>query len=72
MSLVLVTHDLGVVAGLADRVVVMRGGRIVEEGDVRAILKAPQNPYTQALLRARRRASIRSRARARRGVPKRG
>jgi peptide/nickel transport system ATP-binding protein len=52
MSLVLVTHDLGVVAGLADRVVVMRAGRIVEEGDVGTILKSPQNPYTQELLRA--------------------
>jgi oligopeptide/dipeptide ABC transporter ATP-binding protein len=52
MSLVLVTHDLGVVAGLADRVVVMRGGCIVEEGSVSAILTAPQNPYTQELLRA--------------------
>ena len=52
MSLVLVTHDLGVVAGLADRIVVMRAGRIVEEGDVGAILKTPQNPYTQELLRA--------------------
>jgi peptide/nickel transport system ATP-binding protein len=52
MSLVLVTHDFGVVAGLADRVVVMRAGRIVEEGDVGTILKSPQNPYTQELLRA--------------------
>jgi peptide/nickel transport system ATP-binding protein len=52
MSLVLVTHDLGVVAGLADRVVVMRAGRIVEEGAVGTILKSPQNPYTQELLRA--------------------
>jgi peptide/nickel transport system ATP-binding protein len=54
MSLVLVTHDLGVVAGLADRVVVMRGGHIVEEGSAAVILTAPQNPYTQELLRASR------------------
>jgi peptide/nickel transport system ATP-binding protein len=52
MSLVLVTHDLGVVAGLADRIVVMRGGRILEEGSASAILTTPQNPYTQELLRA--------------------
>lgn len=50
MSMVLVTHDLGVVAGIADRVVVMYGGRIVERGTVKDILLAPQHPYTRALL----------------------
>jgi oligopeptide/dipeptide ABC transporter ATP-binding protein len=50
MSMVLVTHDLGVVAGIADRVVVMYGGRIVECGAVKDILLAPQHPYTRALL----------------------
>jgi oligopeptide transport system ATP-binding protein len=50
MSMVLVTHDLGVVAGIADRVVVMYGGRIVEQGGVKDILLAPQHPYTRALL----------------------
>jgi len=50
MSMVLVTHDLGVVAGIADRVVVMYGGRIVERGAVKDILLAPQHPYTRALL----------------------
>ncbi len=50
MSLVLVTHDLGVVAGIADRVVVMYGGRIVEHGSVKDILVSPQHPYTRALL----------------------
>ncbi len=50
MSMVLVTHDLGVVAGIADRVVVMYGGRIVEHGAVKDILLAPQHPYTRALL----------------------
>ena len=50
MSMVLVPHDLGVVAGIADRVVVMYGGRIVEHGAVKDILLAPQHPYTRALL----------------------
>ena len=52
MSLVLITHDLGVVAGIADRVAVMQSGRIVEQGDVREILTAPRHPHTQALLAA--------------------
>jgi len=50
MSLVLVTHDLGVIAGLADRVAVMYAGRLVEQGTARAVLKAPRHPYTRALL----------------------
>ncbi|MCU0758410.1 MAG: ABC transporter ATP-binding protein [Steroidobacteraceae bacterium] len=52
MAMVLVTHDLGVVAGIADRVAVMYGGRLVELGSVRQVLKAPRHPYTQALLRS--------------------
>jgi oligopeptide transport system ATP-binding protein len=52
MAMVLITHDLGVVAGVADRVAVMYGGRIVELGDVRNVLKSPRHPYTQALLRS--------------------
>jgi oligopeptide transport system ATP-binding protein len=52
MAMVLVTHDLGVVAGVADRVAVMYGGRIVELGPVREVLKRPGHPYTQALLRS--------------------
>jgi oligopeptide transport system ATP-binding protein len=51
MSLVLITHDLGVVAGLAERVAVMCAGRIVECADVTTILRAPTHPYTQSLLR---------------------
>jgi oligopeptide transport system ATP-binding protein len=50
-SIILVTHDLGVVAGLCDRVMVMYGGRIVEQGPVREIFYDPQHPYTRALLR---------------------
>jgi oligopeptide transport system ATP-binding protein len=52
MAIVLITHDLGVVAGLAERVMVMYAGRIVEEGPVDAIFAAPQHPYTLGLLRS--------------------
>ena len=50
MALILITHDLGVVAGVADRVAVMYAGRIVEYGNVEDIYAAPANPYTRALL----------------------
>ncbi|MES1256265.1 MAG: ABC transporter ATP-binding protein, partial [Acidobacteriota bacterium] len=50
LSLVLITHDLGVVAETADRVAVMYAGRIVEEGPVRAIFRSPAHPYTRGLL----------------------
>jgi oligopeptide/dipeptide ABC transporter ATP-binding protein len=50
LSILLITHDLGVIAEMAERVAVMYGGRIVEEGSVRDVLKAPAHPYTQALL----------------------
>jgi oligopeptide/dipeptide ABC transporter ATP-binding protein len=52
MALALITHDLGVVAGLADRVAVMYAGRVVESGTTRQVLKAPRHPYTAALLRS--------------------
>jgi ABC-type dipeptide/oligopeptide/nickel transport system ATPase component len=52
LSLVLITHDFGVVAGLADRVAVMSAGRIVECAPVATLLRSPAHPYTQALLRA--------------------
>ena len=51
-TLVLVTHDLGVVAGVADRVLVMYGGRVVESGAVGEMLVSPRHPYTRALLRS--------------------
>jgi oligopeptide/dipeptide ABC transporter ATP-binding protein len=51
-SLLLVTHDLGVVAKLADRVAVMYAGRIVEDGPVAEMLVEPQHPYARGLLRA--------------------
>jgi peptide/nickel transport system ATP-binding protein len=49
-SIVLITHDMGVVASLADRVMVMYAGRLVERGPVDAILSAPAHPYTYGLL----------------------
>ena len=50
VSLLLITHDLGVIAEMADRVAVMYAGRIVEHGDTGAVLRTPAHPYTQALL----------------------
>ncbi|HTJ59213.1 MAG TPA: ABC transporter ATP-binding protein [Devosiaceae bacterium] len=52
MSMIFVTHDLGVAAQIADKVAVMYAGRIVEFGDVRDVLKSPQHPYTRAMLAA--------------------
>ncbi|BCH61298.1 hypothetical protein RvVAR0630_39220 [Agrobacterium vitis] len=49
-GILLITHDIGVVAETADRVAVMRGGRIVETGPVEQILSAPQHDYTKAFL----------------------
>lgn len=51
-ALMLITHDLGLAAERASRVVVMNRGRIVEQGPARQILEDPQQPYTQALVRA--------------------
>jgi oligopeptide/dipeptide ABC transporter ATP-binding protein len=50
LSLLLITHDLGVIAETADRVAVMYAGKIVEHGPVRAIFRDPQHPYTRGLL----------------------
>jgi peptide/nickel transport system ATP-binding protein len=50
LALLLITHDLGVVAGHADRVAVMYAGRIVEEGPVRRVFHEPAHPYTRGLL----------------------
>lgn len=52
MSLLLVTHDWGVVADIADRVIVMRNGQLVEEASSTQIFRAPQNPYTRSMLAA--------------------
>ncbi|WP_096787803.1 ABC transporter ATP-binding protein [Rhodobacter sp. CZR27] len=50
LSIILITHDLGVVAQTCDRIAVMRDGRIVEEGGKRELLARPRHPYTQALI----------------------
>jgi peptide/nickel transport system ATP-binding protein/oligopeptide transport system ATP-binding protein len=52
LALILITHDMGVVAAIADRVLVMYSGRIVEEGRVDAIFDQPSHPYTRGLLKA--------------------
>ncbi|GAA3870886.1 ABC transporter ATP-binding protein [Celeribacter arenosi] len=51
MAVIWITHDLGVIAGIADRVLVMYGGQIVEHAPVRELFKNPQHPYTRALLK---------------------
>ena len=50
LSILLITHDLSIVSAMADRVVVMYAGGIVEEGPVATIMRAPQHPYTKALI----------------------
>ncbi len=50
MGIIWITHDLGLVAGIADRVMVMYAGQVVEHGPVSAIFADPQHPYTRALL----------------------
>lgn len=51
-SILFITHDLGVVAGLCDRVAIMYAGEVVETGPTAVVLRRPEHPYTQALLRA--------------------
>ncbi|CUH29574.1 Stage 0 sporulation protein KD [Jannaschia seosinensis] len=51
MAIVWITHDLGVVAGIADRVMVMYGGQVVEHAPVHPLFNDPRHPYTRALLR---------------------
>lgn len=52
MSILLITHDLGIVASFCERVIVMYAGQIVEEGSVNAIYTHPRHPYTKALIQA--------------------
>ena len=68
-ALLLITHNLGIIAEACDRVAVMYAGRIVEIGDAKTVFRSPQHPYTRELLRStislRRPASTTSRARRR-------
>ena len=50
MATLLITHDLGLVAQYADRVMIMYGGLVMESAPVRELFAAPQHPYTQGLL----------------------
>lgn len=59
MGILLITHDLGVVMEVADRLMVMYAGRIVEQGDADAVLGLPAHPYTDALLRSVPQAAMR-------------
>ncbi len=59
MAVVMVTHDLGVVAGLADRVMVMYAGQMVEYTQIDELFERPNHPYTEALLRSTPRTSLR-------------
>lgn len=52
VSIILVTHDMGVIAEIADKVLVMRHGRVVEQNQTSAILDSPQDDYTRKLLAA--------------------
>lgn len=53
MSILMITHDLGVVAEMADYVVVMYAGKVIEEGEVVELFKNPKHPYTKGLLKAK-------------------
>ncbi len=69
MSMVLVTHDMGVVARMADRITVMYAGRICETGSAATIFDAPQHPYTRALLESMPRVDRSYRGAARQLLP---
>jgi oligopeptide/dipeptide ABC transporter ATP-binding protein len=68
-SILLITHDLGVIAEMADRVAVMYAGRIVEAADVRTIFNNPVHPYTQGLLRSIPRVDEKERPRRLKEIP---
>jgi peptide/nickel transport system ATP-binding protein len=53
LSIIFVTHDIGAAVEVADRIAVMYGGRIVEEGTARELIRAPRHPYTLGLLKSR-------------------
>ncbi|MEN9705125.1 MAG: hypothetical protein RLZZ393_1004, partial [Pseudomonadota bacterium] len=58
MGILFVTHDLGVLARLADAITIMRHGRIVEQSDALSLFDAPREPYTRQLLEAARRLEL--------------
>jgi oligopeptide/dipeptide ABC transporter ATP-binding protein len=61
LSILLITHDLGVIASSCDHVLVMYAGRVVEEAPARALFRKPHHPYTRALLRSVPRADVKGR-----------
>jgi peptide/nickel transport system ATP-binding protein len=60
VAILLVTHDLGIVADMADRILVMRAGKLVEQGPAEEIVEAARDPYTQSLLAAHRTRLVRT------------
>jgi oligopeptide/dipeptide ABC transporter ATP-binding protein len=58
MSILFITHDLGVVSEICDRVIVMYAGRVVEQARTAEVLQAPLHPYTEALLRSTPRVDV--------------
>jgi ABC-type dipeptide/oligopeptide/nickel transport system ATPase component len=50
MAIILITHNFGIISGIADRVAVMFRGKIVEEGETERVLRSPEHPYTRALI----------------------
>jgi len=68
MALLLITHDLGVVAEMADRVMVMYTGKILEAADIDTLFRDPRHPYTQGLLESAPRLGV-GRGEVLRGIP---
>ncbi len=69
MSMILVSHDLAVITEVCDRIIVMYGGQVVEEGDTETIISQPRHPYTRALLAALPQGGERGRLRSIPGAP---
>lgn len=69
MAVVLITHDLGVVAAIADRLMVLYSGRLAEEGPVGALIRRPRHPYTAALLSSLPESKVRRKVVAVPGTP---